>query len=309
MQTDPRQATATVLMIRPLGFGFNPETAATNVFQHQPIDDSAAIRTQAIAEFDQAVQQLRGNDVDVLVFDDTLTPHTPDAVFPNNWISTHSDGRLLLYPMLAPSRQAEVRMDIVEQLQTRFGFNQVIDLREPAKLGGILEGTGSAVLDRVHGVIYAALSERTSARAVEQLAKHLGYRSVLFNATDANGIALYHTNVMLCLGDRFAVVCLESVDEVSRATLRNSLESTGHDVIAISREQMLNFAGNMLQLRSQAGESQLVLSASARASLNPAQVQILERHSRLLPIALPTIERHGGGSIRCMIAEIFPPLH
>jgi hypothetical protein len=296
-------------MIRPASFGYNAETATTNAFQRRPAaDEITAVHARALEEFDSAVEALRSSRVEVLVFNDTERPRTPDAVFPNNWISFHSSGHILLYPMLTASRRAEVRSDIVERVAKQFGFRTVVDLREQAHRGSALEGTGSLVLDRIGSVAYASRSERTDEREVLEAVRRLGYELVLFSARDPNGQALYHTNVVMTVGDRFAVVCLQSIADVAeRTAVTTRLESTGHEIVDISPAQMMQFAGNMLQLRNTRGESLLAMSATARASLSPAQKKSLEGYSAPVTIPLPTIERYGGGSIRCMIAEVFLP--
>ncbi len=302
------QTTATVLMVRPARFGANPETAATNAFQRGGPGDAGTL-ARARREFDGLAAVLRANGVEVRVVEDTLEPPKPDALFPNNWLSFHADGTVVLYPMLAPSRRAEVRPEILGELG-RAGFpapRRVLDLRAGAE-ADFLEGTGSLVLDRAARVAYACLSPRTARALVERFCAELEYRPVCFRAADARGLPIYHTNVMMSVGTRFAVVCLEALgDSEERLALVQSLAQSGHELVPIKLSQMDEFAGNVLELRARTGEALIVLSARARAALRPEQLAVLERHARLVSADLATIEEHGGGSARCMLAEVFAP--
>ncbi|MCA8830910.1 citrulline utilization hydrolase CtlX [Hymenobacter pini] len=303
------QSTSTVFMMRPTRFTFNPETALSNHFQgFVPGADDAAIQARAFAEFDSMVARLRGQGVQVLVFEDTPEPHTPDAVFPNNWGSFHPDGRVLLYPMCAPNRRAERRPDVLAALGRQFTIQKILDYSDREQAGQFLEGTGSIVFDHVHRVAYAGLSARTAPELLAEVCAALGYRPVPFRAYDAQGQEIYHTNVMMCVGTGFAVVCLESIrSEAERAAVVDSLTSTGHGIIAISLAQVSRFAGNMLTLRPATGPELLVMSQSAYDVLTPAQRFRLSHYATLLPCAIPTIETIGGGSARCMLAEVFLP--
>ncbi|MBF9235789.1 amidinotransferase [Hymenobacter sp. BT683] len=297
----------TVLLVRPASFGFNAETAVSNRYQQQLTE--TGLTAQVLAEFDAAVAALRGRGVRVRVFDDAPEPAKPDAVFPNNWFTTHADGRLLLYPMCAPNRRAERQPELVASLAREFAVREVIDLSGTEQEERFLEGTGSIIFDHAHRVAYAGLSPRTDAALFEQVAQRLGYRPVAFRATDAQGQEIYHTNVMMCVGPGFAVICLDSIaDAAERAAVVASLTATGHEIVTISQAQVGQFVGNMLALAPEAGgRPLLVMSRQAHDALNPTQRQALERYAELLPLAIPTIETVGGGSARCMLAEIFLP--
>jgi hypothetical protein len=304
------QSARTVLMVRPARFGFNAETAASNHFQQIPDDlDAAAAQAQAFAEFDGAVELLRAHGVQVLMFDDTTTPPKPDAVFPNNWVSLHADGRVLLYPMHAPNRRPERRPDILAALGEQFTIREVVDLSDYEHQGRFLEGTGSIIFDHLHRVAYACLSPRTNASLFQQVCTLLGYRPVAFRALDGQGQEIYHTNVMMCVGAHFAVVCLECIaDAAEQAATVASLTDTGHEIIAITQTQVAHFAGNMLTLQpAGTGPELLVMSQSAFDVLTAEQHQALSRYCGLLPLSIPTIETLGGGSARCMLAEVFLP--
>jgi hypothetical protein len=305
------QTTSTVLMVRPARFQSNPETAATNAFQRgDPMEvgdvGDAGVLARARAEFDGLVAALREHGVEVLVVEDSSEPEKPDAVFPNNWITFHADGSVVLYPLLAPSRRHEVRPEILGELASRgsIGPRRVLDLRAGAE--GFLEGTGSLVLDRVARVAYACRSPRTSPELLARFCAELGSTAHVFDATDARGLAIYHTNVMLSVGTRVAVACLESVrDRAQRVALARSLASGGRELVTLTLAQMEEFAGNLIELRGGDGEALVVRSARARRALRADQVATLERHGRLVSAELATIEHHGGGSARCMIAEVF----
>lgn len=301
------QTTDRVLMIRPAVFGANPETAATNAFQRGAEGSAAELLARARAEFDGLVAALRKHGVEVLVLEDSAEPPKPDAVFPNNWVTFHSDGRVVLYPMLVPSRRAEVRAGLLDEL-ARLGLRgtrRLLDLRGEAR-GEALEGTGSLVLDRVQRVAYACRSPRTSERLLARFCAELGYEALAFDAVDARGTAIYHTNVMMALGEGFALLCAEAIpDAEERRRVVARLAASGHEVVAITLGQMEEFAGNALALRARGGERLLVLSARARRALRGEQVAALERHATLVTAELATIEACGGGSARCMIAEVF----
>lgn len=299
--------TSRVLMVRPAAFGANPETVATNAFQSAN-GSSPAVQAAALAEFDALVQALGKHGVEVFVAEDSPLPVKPDALFPNNWVSFHPGGKVVLYPLLAPSRRAEVRLDLLGRLEARGAIkpHTQIDLRPGAEHFGYLEGTGSLVLDRARRIAYACLSPRTSARKIGEFCAELAYVPELFHATDGAGRAIYHTNVMLSVGTSFALLCSEAIrDERECARIEEHLAATGHELVRITLAQMGEFAGNVLELASREGEPLIVLSARARAALTPGQLAVLERHGRLVSVALDTIERHGGGSARCMIAELF----
>jgi hypothetical protein len=302
------QTTSTVLMIRPARFGANPETAASNAFQREPESRGPAVLARARAEFDALVGVLRASGVEVVVVDDTDVPEKPDAVFPNNWVTFHAGGTVVLYPLLAPSRRREVRLDVLEELGRRGAFAQrrLVDLRHRDEREGFLEGTGSLVLDRVARVAYACLSPRTSREMLARFARELGYEIVAFGAFDARGVAIYHTNVMMSVGRTVAVACLEAIrDLAERRAVGSRLEASGHELVPLTLAQIDEFAGNTLELRSREGKALFVLSERARRSLRRDQIDVLQRHGRLVSSELDTIETHGGGSARCMIAEVF----
>lgn len=303
-------------MIRPAAFDYNPQTAATNRMQ-KPGQDGAAQsgQAQALSEFEGFTQALRSEGITVCVADDTPTPPKPDAIFPNNWVSFHDDGTLVLYPMQAESRRRERRPEIVDTVVQRLGFkvSRVVDLTRHEVSGQFLEGTGSLVLDRCNRVAYACLSPRTHAAVVEEWAHELGYEAVLFEAFDRGGVPYYHTNVLMCIGARMAVLgtCAMSADDRDRVIER--LEITGRDVIEIQYDEIEQFAGNMLELASwdeALGDYRLlVMSDAARRALRPEVYARLSASSDcILAVPVPTIERLGGGSVRCMLAEVFLPL-
>jgi hypothetical protein len=297
-------------MVRPASFGFNPQTAASNAFQQAPASAAEIeARELALDEFDGAVKALRRAGVQVLVVPDTPRPAKPDAIFPNNWVSFHGDGTVVLYPMLAPNRRWERREEVLEQVAREGGFRVVrtIDLTHREAEGKFLEGTGSLVLDRPHRVAYASLSPRTDLDVLGEFAQLLDYELVTFESRDGAGRPIYHTNVVMAIGTRFAVVCGEAIDlPLHRDAVFNRLRAAGHDIIDISLQQMQEFAGNMLEL-STAGGHVIALSTTAWRSLEPAQRRTLESHASVIPVAIPTIERIGGGGVRCMLAEIHLP--
>ncbi len=294
------QTTNHILMVRPARFSFNEETAVNNAFQQRGEGD---IAQQAVAEFDAFVALLRANGIVVDVLQDTALPFTPDSIFPNNCFSTHGS-TLVLYPMFAHNRRLE-REKLMVQLDGMH-FSEVIDLTAYEADHRFLEGTGSLVLDREHRMAYACLSPRTDEDVLREWASRLGYCYLTFHSEDEQGTPVYHTNVVMHIGTRHAVVCLESVsDAAQRARLRASLEANGKQVVPITLEQMHHFAGNMLELTGADGEQLLVMSATARASLTPAQVSELETATRIVSPDIHTIETAGGGSARCMMAELF----
>lgn len=306
-----RQATDTVLLVRPVAFHGNPETADSNAFQRPPAAaDPAAEQAAAAVEFDGLVDSLRAAGVNTIVIPDTAQPPTPDSVFPNNWVSFHADGTVVLYPMMAPSRRGERRRDILETLSRAHGFHvaRVVDLSAHEAGERFLESTGSMVLDRVHRVAYACLSARTDPAVLAEAAQLLGYEPLAFAAMDKDGLPIYHTNVLMCVGGDFAVVCEEAISDAGqRAAIRRRLEETGHEVVPIRFEQMCSFAGNMLELASVDGERLLAMSARALDALDAAQRATLAARCRLVAVPIAAIEDGGGGSVRCMLAEIHLP--
>lgn len=303
-----KQAPSSVFMVRPLGFGYNSETAESNAFQHNDgAENTKEIASEATKEFDAFVQKLRNFGINVLVFDQDLSKNTPDAVFPNNWISFHEDGTLALYPMMAENRRIERRKDIVNLIATQFTVTKKLDYSPNEKKGKIVEGTGSIIFDHINKVAYANESPRTDKQLFYQICDELGYYPMLFPAVDANGQEIYHTNVMMALGADFAVICLESIPELNRSEVKKKLVETGHEIINITYGQMDHFAGNMIQLTNNEGEPVLVMSQSAYDSLNSKQLSTLEKYNRILSADLSTIEKYGGGSARCMIGGIHLP--
>jgi hypothetical protein len=297
------QTTSNILMIRPVGFKFNIQTAGNNKFQQ--ISENGNVQNQALKEFDDFAALLRSNDVEVTIIDDTLQPETPDSIFPNNWISFHDNGEVLLYPMFSENRRLERRIDIIEQIRKSFIINKITDLSIYESKHLYLEGTGSLVLDREQRIAYACLSLRTDQQVLEDFCSRTGYSAVIFNAQDANDFPIYHTNVMMCIATQFAVVCLDSVpDHMEKNEIKRSLTNSGKEIIEISIEQMNHFAGNMLELQNNKAASLLVMSEQAFLSLNNDQITRLEKYSKLIYSPLYTIEKNGGGSARCMLAEI-----
>jgi len=299
---------STVLMIRSVAFGFNEQTAGSNAFQQQGLEQHN-VQQQALQEFDTLVATLRDNGVDVIVVDDTPDPHTPDSIFPNNWISFHENGQIFLYPMQADNRRLERREDIVDQLKTKFSISEIDDLSHFETDEKFLEGTGSMVLDRRNKIAYACLSPRTDPEVLADFCERSGYGTVEFHAVDSKGKPIYHTNVLMCMGEAFVVICLDSVaDEDERELLTDSFTINRKEIVEISMEQMNAFAGNMLELVNDKGEHLLVMSARAYHSLLPEQINSLEKYCKLIYTNLNTIETNGGGSARCMIAEVRLPL-
>lgn len=303
------QLTNHIMMVRPASFGFNTQTAANNTFQStDTIDDSNMLKNEAIKEFDNMVDLLRSKGIDVVVIQDTETPAKPDAVFPNNWISFHEDGAVITYPMFAPNRRIERSEDIIDeigeqfQIKKRYSFEFYEDEKDPQ----FLEGTGSMILDKPNGIVYACLSPRTEASLIDKYNVLMGTTSCLFNSYDRHGHEVYHTNVMMALGEDFVVICMESIhDEDQQKMLRKSFEKTGKEIVDITYDQMENFAGNMLEVKNDRGERFLCMSQLAYNSLRPDQIEQLSSKTNLLPIPIPNIEKFGGGSVRCMMAEIF----
>lgn len=304
------QTTSNILMIRPVRFGFNEQTADSNAFQNATLAAQTRNTAQADAqrEFDNMVQQLRAYGVNVIVYDDTTEPHTPDSIFPNNWVSFHFSGKVILYPMQAQNRRAERRLDIINDLAEQFQVAETIDLTAYEQEDKFLEGTGSMVLDRMNRVAFACLSSRTNPEVLEAFQHRTGYKTVLFHAVDTAGQEVYHTNVVMSIGDVFAVVCLQAIPDLDeRLNIRQELEHLGKRIIEITPEQMASFAGNMLQVVSTRGQKLLVMSQAAYDSLTPRQIDTLDDYARLLIVDLATIEANGGGSARCMMAEVHLP--
>jgi hypothetical protein len=305
------QAARTVLMVRPASFCSNPETLASNTFQRGPAQPAAEILAAARREFDGALAELLRHGVEVAVLDEAAGAGTPDALFPNNWFSTHQDGQLVLYPMAVPNRRRERRPEALAALAQRHGrqITRTTDLSTLEASAAYVEGTGSLVLDRVHRIAYAARSGRTSAAGVAAACEALGYEALLFSAADAQGRAIYHTNVLMSVGPRLALLGEALIPSaLERARLAEALARSGHERLLLSPEQIAAFAGNVLFLESVSGEPLLAISTGAWRSLSGAQRARLERHATPVLCDVATIEQAGGGGIRCMLAEIFLPL-
>lgn len=299
-------------MIEPVAFGFNEQTAGNNFFQQAGDAPVSTIQEMALGEFNRMVDILRSKGIQPIVAKDTKEPHTPDSIFPNNWVSFHSDGKTALYPMFAENRRLERRSGILELLEKeKFIIEKTIDYSPFEKEEKFLEGTGSMILDRIDRIAYAALSERTHKELFLKFCEDFQYTPCCFSAYQTVGtkrLPIYHTNVMMCVGNRYAVVCLDSIDDADeRQAVVNSLCSNQKEVIEISEEQMHHFAGNMLQIENGEGKKFLAMSESAYKSLTNIQINQLNTYNELIRIAIPTIEKYGGGSVRCMMAEIFLP--
>ena len=302
-----KQITSSILMVRPANFGYNPETAENNAFQ---INDTSLsldeIRLMALNEFDVMVSGLRERGIHVIVVQDTPTPLKTDAVFPNNWISTHSTGELYIYPMFSPNRRNERRVDIVAQLASEYNLKVDDGLLRYEEKGQFLEGTGSMILDRENHLVYACYSQRTNPELLEEFAEKIGYEVVGFHAHDDQGIPYYHTNVIMALGEHVAIICLESIEsEDEKEKVVGHLNDTNKTIVDITRHQILQFAGNMLEVLNDSSQSFMVMSSAAYNSLTPSQIKKIEKHDIILHFPLPTIEKYGGGSARCMMAEIY----
>jgi hypothetical protein len=307
-QMKNNQSTSNILMIRPVSFGYNEQTAESNAFQTRDADQQQ-VQADALAEFDGFVNILKDNGVNVTVIEDTLEPHTPDSIFPNNWVSFHTDGNVFLYPMQAGNRRLERREDIINQLEDNFKVKHVIDLSRFEHEGKFLEGTGSMVLDRENKIVYACLSPRTDEEVLNIFCEQSGYRPVIFEAKDEQGLAIYHTNVLMCIGSKFAVVCLDSIsDHVERQLVILSIINNDKELIDITYDQMNHFAGNMLEVKNKDGETLIIMSQSAYNSLTDSQKTTLTKYGKLIYADLRTIENNGGGSARCMMAEVHLPL-
>jgi hypothetical protein len=301
------QITDTILMIRPAAFGHNEETASTNFFQSStPELDQQELQQLALHEFDNMVELLKGHGINVLVINDTPAPAKPSAIFPNNWISTSPEGVVSVFPMYSINRRLEKRGDIVSLLAQKFVVHDVQDWSEFEGEGKFLEGTGSMVIDHENKVIYSCYSPRTDVSVLEKFANANKYKAIIFFATDKNGQPVYHTNVVMTLADDFAILCVEAIEEEwELIAIRQLLDSSGHDVIRITKDQMHSFAGNMLQVKNNKGEKYLIMSQTAFDSLDSDQKGELSSRCKLLPVSIPTIEQVEGGSVRCMMAEIF----
>lgn len=296
-----------VLMIRPVKFEMNPETCYTNAFQKATNETSDEVHRKSSEQFDNFVKQLQYHGVDVTVIDDTLEPHTPDSIFPNNWITFYENGTMCLHSMENINRRAERKPHVLNVLRDKFTISNTVDMTNSEAKQQFLEGTGSVILDRKNRIAYACLSSRTHQSEFENYCNLFNFNGICFNAVDKNNVPIYHTNVMLSVADRYVVVCLDSVrDEKQRMELIKSFEESSKSVIPISLEQMNNFAGNVLQLENGiTGEKILVMSTRAYNSLEKDQIDAISKFNKIVHENVDVIENNGGGGVRCMIAEIF----
>lgn len=310
MAESESQLASRVLMIRPARFESNPLTAASNRFQGKSDASPEAQQAAALQEFDGLVDVLREAGIDVVVVDDTPEPHTPDSIFPNNWISLHADGRVVLYPMEAANRRTERRTDVIDYLNNNLGLlvSEVVDLTGHEDAGHYLEGTGSIVLDRANRVAYACLSSRTHLDPLGDFAQRMNYEVIAFDAVDSDDVPIYHTNVLMNVGEELAVICDAAIPrEDQRTAVLGRLQDTGHDVVCLSYAQLEAFAGNMLELRNEEGERVIAMSQQALDSLDEQQVDKLRANGKIVSAPIDTIEKSAGGSVRCMLAEVHLP--
>jgi hypothetical protein len=304
------QTTDTLLMIEPVSFGYNAETAENNYFQVEQKD--ADIQQKALVEFQNFVEKLKSKGINIISIKDTLLPHSPDSIFPNNWVSFHADGTVNLYPMFAENRRVERRQDVIETIKNEgFTINSIDDYSHSENEGKYLEGTGSIIFDHDYKIAYGSVSLRLDEALFIDFCEKIGYKPIVFHSfQDANGerLPIYHTNVMMCVAEQFVVICLECIDdEMEHEKVQEVIKSTHKELIEITEKQMQNFAGNMLQVQNTEGKQFLVMSETAYKSLTKEQISSIENHCEIIYADLETIETNGGGSARCMLAEIFLP--
>lgn len=304
------QNTDTVLMIEPIAFGFNAETAKNNYFQIEQKGFNTQFK--ALTEFKAFVEKLRSKGINVITIKDTLDPHTPDSIFPNNWVSFHKDGKVVLYPMFASNRRVERRDDIIETIREQgFEVSEIDDWSFPEMQGHFLEGTGSMIFDHDNKLAYGSVSLRLDENLFREFCEKYGFTPVVFHSFQTVGeerLPIYHTNVMMCVADKFVVICLDCIDnEPERNRVAETIKNSGKEIIEISEEQMQQFAGNMLQVKNRDGEKFLVMSETAYRSLHEDQISAIEKYCEIIYSDLNTIEVNGGGSARCMLAEVFLP--
>lgn len=302
-----KQTTSHIFMVRPANFGFNDQTAESNAFQtNDPSNTKKEIKEMAREEFDNFVAKLRSHGINVIVGEDSDEPRKPDAVFPNNWVTFHENGLVITYPMFAPARRREIDDRFIQQIGEEFEIIGRIHLETFEEKDLFLEGTGSMIFDRVHQIAYACLSPRTDEKLFHKFCNVVNAKPVAFEAVDGNGQQIYHTNVMMAMGDTFVVICLDTIHKKEDLKkLKKMFKKTKKEIIDISIDQMLSFAGNMLQVENADGETFLVMSEQAFRSLTADQIAQIERHTNILYSPIPTIETYGGGSARCMMAEVF----
>lgn len=304
------QTTNTVLMIEPVAFGYNAQTAENNYFQVE--QKGADTQSKALVEFNNFVEKLRNKGINVVAVKDTLEPHTPDSIFPNNWVSFHKDGKVVLYPMFAPNRRAERRMDILEMIKSKgFEITEIDDFTASENENKFLEGTGSMIFDHDNKIAYGSVSLRLDEELFKEFCAKYGFTPVVFHSYQNAGdqrLPIYHTNVMMCVADKFVVICLDCIDdELEREKVQEVIKSSGKEIIEISEDQLQQFAGNMLQVNNSEGKKFLVMSQTAYQSLTPEQINSIEKYCEIIYSDLNTIEVNGGGSARCMLAEVFLP--
>ena len=304
------QTANTVLMVEPIAFGYNSQTAQNNYFQVE--QKEADIQEKALQEFNNFVEKLRAKGIQVITIKDTLEPHSPDSIFPNNWVSFHEDGRVALYPMFAMNRRVERRSDILDTLRNEgFNITEVNDFSNSEKEEKFLEGTGSMIFDHDFKIAYGSVSLRLDEGLFRDFCEKFGYTPVVFHSFQNVGnqrLPIYHTNVMMCVAEQFVVICLDCIDdELEREKVQEVIKSTDKEVIEISEEQMHQFAGNMLQVQNEEGTQFLVMSQTAYKSLTKKQIEKIESYCEIIYADLNTIEVNGGGSARCILAEVFLP--
>ncbi len=297
-------------MIEPIAFGYNAETAKNNYFQVE--QTGSDIQSKALAEFNTFVGKLREKGINVITIKDTLDPHTPDSIFPNNWVSFHKDGKVVLYPMFASNRRVERREDIIESIKDQgFEVAEIDDWSFSETQGHFLEGTGSMIFDHDNKIAYGSVSLRLDEKLFREFCTKYGFTPVVFHSFQTVGterLPIYHTNVMMCVADKFVVICLDCIDdELERGKVLEVIKGSGKEIIEISEEQIQQFAGNMLQVQNKEGKKFLVMSQTAYHSLTPEQVAAIEKYCEIIYSDLNTIEVNGGGSARCMLAEVFLP--
>lgn len=304
------QTTDTVLMIEPIAFGYNAQTAENNYFQVN--SENATTQEKALEEFYAFAEKLRSKGIRVIAVKDTLEPHTPDSIFPNNWVSFGRDGRVFLYPMFAPNRRDERRMEILDEIKAQgFDIKEIVDFSIHENDNKFLEGTGSMIFDHDNKLAYGSVSLRLDEELFREFCQKIDYKPVVFHSYQTAGgqrLPIYHTNVMMCVADQYVVICLDCIDDAAeRAAVVEAIKNSGKEIIEISEAQMQSFAGNMLQVHNDKGEKFLVMSQTAYESLAPEQIQKIESYNEIIYSNLRTIEVNGGGSARCMLAEVFLP--
>lgn len=304
------QTTDTVLMIEPIAFGYNAQTAENNYFQVN--SENSDTQTKALEEFNRFVAKLRRKGINVIAVKDTLEPHTPDSIFPNNWVSFGEDGKVFLYPMFAPNRRDERRSDVLKAIEdSGFEIKEIDDISAPENNNLFLEGTGSMIFDHDNKLAYGSVSLRLDEQLFRDFCEKIGYKPIIFHSFQTAGVdrlPIYHTNVMMCVADKYVVICLDCIDdELEREKVQETIKASGKEVIEITEDQMQQFAGNMLQLNNSEGTKFLVMSETAYKSLTSEQVSKIENYNEIIYSDLNTIEVNGGGSARCMLAEVFLP--